>query len=162
MRAKGRQSLDIIVQQATVRDLERLYDIERECFTAEAFGREHIAFLLEEPDSVGLVARIDDEVVGFIIGLIHIVAGRTRAGHVYTLDVAIKHRRKGIGLRLLKDLEEKFIEKGARASYLETRVDNLAARELYSKLGYSEVERLEDYYQKGAHGIRMRKLLKAL
>lgn len=162
MRAKGRQSLDIIVQQATVRDLERLYDIERECFTAEAFGREHIAFLLEEPDSVGLVARMDDEVVGFIIGLIHIVAGRTRAGHVYTLDVAIKHRRKGIGLRLLKDLEEKFIEKGARASYLETRVDNLAARELYSKLGYSEVERLEDYYQKGAHGIRMRKLLKAL
>lgn len=150
------------MQQATVRDLERLYDIERECFTAEAFGREHIAFLLEAPDSLGLVARIDDEVVGFIIGLIHVAADGTRAGHVYTLDVAIKHRRKGIGLRLLKDLEEKFIEKGARASYLETRVDNLAARELYSKLGYSEVERLEDYYQNGAHGIRMRKLLEAL
>jgi ribosomal protein S18 acetylase RimI-like enzyme len=153
--------LDITVQQATVRDLERLYDIERECFTAEAFSKEHIAFLLEEPDSVGLVARINDEVVGFIIGLIHFAANGTRAGHVYTLDVAMKHRRKGIGLRLLKDLEEKFIEKGAKASYLETRMDNLAARELYHKQGYLEVEKLEDYYQKGAHGIRMKKLLAA-
>jgi len=154
--------LDITVQPATVRDLERLYEIERECFTAEAFGKEHIAFLLEEPDSVGLVARINDEVVGFIIGLIRFAANGTNAGHVYTLDVAMKHRRRGIGLRLLKDLEEKFIEKGSRASYLETRTDNLAARELYHKQGYSEVERLEDYYQKGAHGIRMKKLLEAL
>ena len=153
--------MSITVQQATMNDLEILYQIERECFTIEAFSKEHIALLLEDPNSIGLVAQINGEVVGFIIGLIHSAINGTKVGHVYTLDVATKHRRKGVGLRLLKDLERKFVEKGVKTCYLEARIDNVAARELYHKHGYLEVERLEDYYYKGVHGVRLKKVLGA-
>lgn len=142
-------------------DLEILYQIERECFTIEAFSKKHIALLLEDRNSVGLVAQIDGEVAGFIIGLIHSVIDGTKVGHVYTLDVAIKHRRKGVGMRLLKDLERILINRGVKTCYLEARTDNVAARELYHKHGYLEVEKLEDYYYKGVHGVRLKKVLGA-
>ncbi len=149
--------MSITVQKAMIDDLETLHRIERECFTAEAFSKQHIAHLLEDRNTVSLVARINSEIAGFIIGFIHCRDKMIR-GHIYTIDVAIKYRRRGIGLKLLKKLERIFLERGVRTCYLETRVDNLAARELYRRQGYVEVEKLEHFYR-GVHGIRLQKEL---
>lgn len=151
-------SLSITIHQATVDDLEALYRIERECFTIEAFTKEHIAYFLESSNAVSLIAQVNDEIAGFIIGLIHDY-GKTRTGHVYTIDVAVKYRRMGVGVRLLEELEQIFIRRRVTLCYLEARLDNVAARELYRKHGYTEVERLKDYYSKGAHGVRLVKKL---
>jgi len=132
--------------------LEKLCEIERECFTVEAFTKEQIRFLLDDQNAVGLIALLDDEVAGFIIGLIH-HHNKTRTGHICTIDVAVKYRRKGVGLKLLSELEKVFVKMGVKTCYLEARVDNVAARELYRKQGYVEVERLEDYYHVGVHGV---------
>jgi len=150
--------LPITIQQATVNDLETLYKIERECFTIEAFTKTEIAYLLEAPNAISLIARVDDEIAGFTIGLIHNY-DKVRAGHVYTIDVAIRHRRRGVGLRLLKELEQIFIKRGVKICYLEARFDNVAAQELYRKHGYAEARTLRDYYSRGAHGIRLVKRL---
>lgn len=150
--------MPINIQQATVDDLETLYKIERECFTIEAFTKTEIAYLLEAPNAVSLIARVDDKIVGFTIGLIH-GYDKIRTGHVYTIDVATKHRRRGVGLRLLKELEQIFIKRGVKICYLEARLDNVAARELYRKHGYAEAGRLRDYYSRGTHGIRLAKKL---
>jgi len=96
--------------------LETLYKIERECFTLEAFTKQHIAFLLETPRNIRLAAWENNEIAGFIIGLIQNF-DQTIIGRVYTLDVAVKHRRKGIGLKLLNELEQVFIEKGVKNCY---------------------------------------------
>jgi len=149
------------IEQAKLNDLDTLYRIERECFTSEAFTREHIAYLLESPNAVSLVAKANHEILGFIVGMIENYGyGRVLVGHVYTIDVALKHRRAGVGLRLLDELEHVFLEKGAKTSYLEVRIDNKAARELYRKKGYTELEPLENFYAKGRHGLRMKKELK--
>ena len=144
--------MSIITRRATVNDLEKLCEIERECFTVEAFTKEQIRFLLDDQNAVGLIALLDDEVAGFIIGLIH-HHNKTRTGHICTIDVAVKYRRKGVGLKLLSELEKVFVKMGVKTCYLEARVDNVAARELYRKQGYVEVERLEDYYHVGVHGV---------
>jgi len=138
--------------------LETLYKIERECFTLEAFTKQHIAFLLETPRNIRLAAWENNEIAGFIIGLIQNF-DQTIIGRVYTLDVAVKHRRKGIGLKLLNELEQVFIEKGVKNCYLEARTDNVAARELYRKHAYTEVKQLKDYYSRGVHGVLLVKKL---
>jgi len=148
----------IRVKLASKEDLEVLHKIERECFTFEAFTKEQIAFLLENPSSVGLVALVGCEIAGFIIGVIYKM-GEEKVGHVVTLDVATKHRRKGVGLRLLRDLERKLKERGVGCCYLEVRVDNKAAQRLYQALGYEQVRRLKNYYGRGVHGIQLRKLI---
>ena len=150
--------MPITVRRATINDLETLFEIERECFTSEAFTKQHMAFLLEIPHNIRLAAWKNNEIAGFIIGLIQNF-NETKIGRVYTLDVAVKHRRKGIGLKLLNELEQVFIEKGVENCYLETRTDNVAARELYRKQGYTEVKQLKDYYSKGIHGVLLVKKL---
>ena len=149
--------MSITIQRATINSLEALYQIERECFTAEAFSKEHIAYLLENSNAVSLVAKINNAIAGFVIGLIHRHDEKI-TGRVYTLDVAVKYRRKGVGLKLLDEIERNFAERGAKICRLEARRDNVAALELYRKNGYVEVKELKDYYE-GAHGVRLEKKL---
>jgi len=151
--------MSIDLQRATINDLETLYQIERECFTTEAFSTQHLAYLLENPNAVSLVAQINNAVAGFIIGLILRHDERIIA-RIYTLDVAVKYRRKGLGLRLLDEIERIFVKRGVKICYLEVRKDNVTALELYRRHGYVEVEELKDYYT-GAHGVRLKKKLAA-
>jgi len=146
------------VRQATTDDLETLCNIERECFTIEAFTKEQLEYLLENPKGISLLAQIDDEIAGFIVGVIYNYS-IMRTGHVYTIDVLIKHRRKGVGLRLLRELEQRFVENGVEICYLETGRENVAALELYRKHGYTELNILKDFYSDEVDGIRLMKKL---
>ena len=146
-------------EPAEEKAIEELLRIERECFTAEAYSREHIRRLLKSPSAVALLARMDGDVAGFVIGLVE--RRRTaKIGHVVTIDVAAKYRQMGVGLMLLKEIENAFLKKSVEAVYLEVRADNQAARRLYRKQGYEEAIQLDDYYSAGVHGLRLVKDLK--
>lgn len=150
--------MSIAIKQAKIKDLDSIYRIERECFTYEAYTKEHIAILLKNPNVTGLLAKINGEIAGFIIGGIENF-DKAKVGRIYTIDVALKHRRIGVGQKLLSELEQTFLKKGAKISCLEVRADNKAARELYHKQGYTELKSVKDYYAKGIHGIRLMKKL---
>ena len=62
-------------------------------------------------------------------------------------------------MKLLREVEKEFQNMGVGVCYLEVRAGNTAAKKLYQKLGYREVEVLEDYYYRGGHGIRLEKAL---
>jgi len=150
--------LSITIRRASLKDLDTLCEIEKECFTSEAFTREQIGYLLRAPMGVGLVAEINHEIVGFIIGLIQ-GYGSAKIGHIWTVDVLTKNRRRGVASRLLDDLEQIFMKRGVQTSHLEVRADNLAAQELYRKHGYMDVGVLKNYYGRGIHGIQLKKNL---
>ncbi len=150
--------MSIITSDATINDLDALYNLEKECFTLEAFTKELIATLLQKPDSVSLLAKKKGKIVGFAIALIHHRKNRT-IGHIFTIDVATRARKGGVGLALMKNIEQKLTEKGAKSCYLEVRVDNTAGRSLYKKLGYSETGVVEDFYYSGGDCVVMRKNL---
>ena len=152
--------MSITIRRASLKDLDILCEIERECFPSEAFTQEQIGYLLRAPMGVSLIAEIDHETVGFIIGLIQ-GYGNARVGHIFTLDVLTRHRRRGVASRLLNDLERIFRERGVQTSHLEVRADNLAAQELYRKHGYTDVGVLKNYYGRGIHGVQLKKNLTA-
>jgi len=145
------------IEKASIEHLDRLCEIEMKCFETEAFTKQQIAYLLTDSNSVILVSRVKGEIVGFIIGKIY-MDKKTSAGQILTIDVSPKHRRKGIGQRLLQEIERTFKDKGVKICYLEVRENNFVALSLYQKLGYKKVGRLENYYG-NAHGIRLRKAL---
>ncbi|MCD6240686.1 ribosomal protein S18-alanine N-acetyltransferase [Candidatus Bathyarchaeota archaeon] len=153
-----RNMRNIEIKQASTADLQILYKIERECFSSEAFSMEELSFLIKNPNSISLIAKIDKEIAGFIIGLIYDTKSG-KIGHILTLDVAKKYRRKGVARKLMEKLEGKFREKTVKECFLEVRIDNEAAKRLYRKLGYTEIACLKDYYGNGVHGIRLKKVL---
>lgn len=145
------------IEKASIEHLDRLYEIEMKCFETEAFTKQQIAYLITDSNSVILVSRVKDEVVGFVIGKTY-MDKKPAAGQILTIDVSPKHRRKGIGQRLLHEIEKTLKDKGVKICYLEVRENNFVALSLYQKLGYKRVGRLENYYG-NAHGIRLRKAL---
>ncbi len=52
--------------------MDRLHEIERECFKLEAFSKQQLFHLLVDYNSIGLIAKADDKIAGFIIGMIRI------------------------------------------------------------------------------------------
>lgn len=143
------------IESASIRHLDRLYTIEKECFDKEAFTKQQIASLLSDYNSISLIAKINSEIVGFIIGMVY-YERNTPVGHILTIDVALTYRKRGIAQKLLQEIEKIFREKGLRAVHLEVREDNIAALRLYQKLGYKKIAKLENYYG-NAHGIYLKK-----
>jgi ribosomal-protein-alanine N-acetyltransferase len=139
------------IEDASISHLDRLYEIERECFEKEAFAKKQIARLLTEYDSISLVAKQNDKIEGFIITTIN-VGRKTMNGHILTLDVSPNHRREGIGQRLLQEIEEILKRKNVETCHLEVREDNTSAIGLYEKMGYRKIGKLENYYGK-ANGL---------
>jgi len=149
--------MEIKVEDASVKFLDKIYEIEKQCFQREAFTKQQIAYLLTDYNAIGLVARVNGEIAGFAIARVDI--GRnTSFGHILTVDVAPAYRRKGIAQKLLQEIETIFREKGIKECRLEVREDNVAALRLYQKLGYKKVGKLEKYYGK-AHGLYLQKTL---
>ena len=147
--------MEIIIEDANIRLLGELYEIEKQCFNEEAFSKQQISYLLEDYNAVSLLARIDKEIVGFIIGRVNLIRNRPE-GHIMTIDVAPNYRRKRIAQKLMSETEAVFKTKGAKECKLEVREDNIAALGLYMKLGYKKITWLEHYYGK-AHGFYLRK-----
>jgi ribosomal-protein-alanine acetyltransferase len=147
--------MEVKIEDASVRFLDKLYEIEKQCFEREAFTKQQIAYLLTDYNAIGLAARVNGEIAGFIIGRIDI--GRsTPFGHILTVDIEPSHRRKGIAQKLLREIEVIFKERGIKECRLEVREDNVAASNLYQKLGYRKVGKLEKYYG-DAHGLYLKK-----
>jgi ribosomal-protein-alanine acetyltransferase len=149
--------MKIKVEDASVRFLDKFYEIEKRCFEREAFTKQQIAYLLTNYNAIGLVARVNGEIAGFVIGRIDV--GRNMPfGHILTVDIEPSHRRKGIAQKLLREIEAIFTERGIKECRLEVREDNVAASNLYQKLGYKKVGKLEKYYG-DAHGLYLKKAL---
>ncbi len=148
----------IKIEKTTLKDLDALQNIEIECFGGQSYSRDQLICLLENPNAISLKAFSNHKIVGFIIGLIE-ASDNARLGHIYTIDVATVHRRAGIGLKLLEELEHIFSENGVKAVYLEVRADNKIAIDLYQKRGYTKIQPLSNYYAKGVMGFRMKKEL---
>ncbi len=149
--------MTIAVETASIRHLDRLCEIEKECFKEEAFSRQQIANLLGDYNSISLVAVENNRVLGFIIGALY-VERNALDGHVLTIDVSPSHQRKGVGLKLLREIEEIFVERNVKTCHLEVKEDNLKALRLYEKAGYKRTGRLKNYYGK-ADGLYLRKSL---
>ncbi len=149
----------VATRKAGIDDLEAIYRIELECFGHEAFAKTLFAYLLDSSESVNLVAEVGEEIVGFVIGSVERYSNQ-EVGHVLSLNVSEGYRRKGIGSRLLCELERILSEDGVEVCYLEVRADNVSALRLYQKQGFEIVENLEDYYSRGVHGLRLKRKLR--
>jgi ribosomal-protein-alanine N-acetyltransferase len=150
--------MEIEVESATIRMLRALCEIEQQCFQEEAFSKQQISYLLTDYNSVSLIARIEGNVAGFVIGRIERVR-RSACGHILTIDVVPPYRRNGIATRLMIEIEGFFKQKSAIECHLEVREGNFAALNLYEKLGYKKISRIDKYYGLD-HGLYLKKALK--
>jgi len=144
----------VILREYQRADFETLCEIDRRCFEqAIAYSASDMAAILGRRDSCTIVAQnTKGQVVGFIAAV-----RNGRRGHIITLDVLPRYRKRGLGKRLILRCEELLRQAGVEVVGLETAVGNRAAQALYQSLGYTRVKRLRRYYGNGEDAWVMKK-----
>ena len=100
-----------------------------------------------------VVAERDGEIVG--LGVFGMVAGSLGTGALYSILVAPRSRRAGIGERLLFQISADLASAGARMIIAEIPGDPLVMRfrALLLAHGFVEESRIDDYYSDGVPQI---------
>ena len=88
--------MEIKIETASMRLIDKLFQIEEQCFDEEAFTKQQISYLLTDYNTIALAANVNNDVTGFIITQLELDSDRLY-GHIITINVAAAYRRKGIG-----------------------------------------------------------------
>lgn len=83
----------------------------------------------------------ENKVIGY--GLLSVSASE---GHILKLAVKPSYYRQGLGTRMMKHLLNQAKRQAAESVYLEVRLSNQPAIELYHKLGFTQIGERKDYY----------------
>jgi len=137
-------------------DIEQLAQLERELFADDAWSQQTWWAELAGRPRRDYVAEVEGaEVLGY--------AGLDHGGDVadvMTIAVAPSARGRGLGRRLLDELETRARAGRAASVMLEVRADNAAAIGLYDRAGYTVVSTRRRYYQPGdIDALVIRKIL---
>lgn len=100
-----------------------------------------IVALAGDTGESGETGESGDTVAGYLVGWI--VADQV---HIANIAVAAGHRRRGAGNLMMNWLLEESVRRGCASSSLEVRESNLAARAMYTRLGYRAVAIRKAYY----------------
>jgi len=102
-----------------------------------------------------IVAEEDGEVVGYVMCRIETglpdfgLLGIAKKGHVISIAVLPENQRKGIGTALMKEAMAGMRGYKGKECYLEVRVSNTPAVNLYKKLGFESSKVVHGYYADG-------------
>jgi len=142
------------IVRATWRDVRALVQLDRRCFKPiDAYAWYEFLNLCVWPGLITLKALQDDRIVGFIAG-----DPRRQDGHTIIVTIAVDpdYQRRGIGERLLREVEARSVLPRLQ---LMVRKSNLPALHLYRKLNYAIVETWPRYYEDGEDAYVMEKTL---
>lgn len=95
---------------------------------------EEIQKKLQRDPDLFLVAEVDENIVGTIIG-----GFDGRRGMIYHLAVQADAREHGIGRMLLQEVENRLQAKGCKKCYLLVTVDNINAMKFYEHNDWREM-----------------------
>jgi len=146
----------IEIRQALLDDLDAIVKLECECFADDRVSRRALRNFLRAPHRPIIAAVIDGDLGGYAL-----IALRKRASiaRIYSIAVAERFARRGIGLALLRAAEKYALLNHRGSLRLEVRYDNAPAIALYEKFGFRQFGRHVDYYADGATALRYEKIL---
>jgi ribosomal-protein-alanine acetyltransferase len=131
------------VRQANSRDVEAIDELARQSAGAAAWTREQYAQIIDNSAYAVLVVEDTAErLFGFVIG--QFIVDELE---IQNIAVEPTSRERGLGSRLLFQLESVAGMHKASNLILEVRESNTAARKFYEKHGFREVGRRQKYYR---------------
>lgn len=152
------------IRPATIDDIDMVIAINIECLPEHYplnFWLEH----LEKWDDIFYVAELNNEIVGYVLSRVeeghsHFKSKHIKMGHIVSVAVRSRFRRKGIATYMIIALLEtlKFAY-SAEEAFLEVRTSNEPAIKLYEKLGFITIKKLSQYYLDGEDALLMAKAL---
>jgi len=153
--ATGPRQPLIEYRNAVEEDLLQVMNINRICLP-ENYSYSFFESIFRDYPKTFWVACADGRVGGYVMCKIERIFSKLetlrikKAGHVVSLAVMPDLRQRGVGSELMRrSLESMRKDYDCEESFLEVRVSNQAATNLYRKLGYVITDRQKGYYVDG-------------
>jgi len=128
-------------RKMTIHDVNEVYEIEKQSFTLawtkEAFEQE----MLKNEFAYYVLAETQERVVGYC-GMWLVMD----EAHITNIAISPKERGRKFGEALMREAIETAKAQGAKLMTLEARVSNIAALNLYKKLGFQNGGIRKGYY----------------
>lgn len=121
--------------------------LDEACF-AEGFRFDNRSMrsFAEATNAITVIAESSDGgIAGFVIVHVERVVGRVM-GYVVTLDVAQESRRRGVALRMIREVEKRTRMAGATWMELDVFTANEEAIHFYERVGYQIVGMWPGFY----------------
>lgn len=134
------RDLQLVIDDMMPRDLADIVKIEAETFT-DAWSEENFRTDMNNSGSVTLVARQGGKCVGYAVCL-----AIDEYGYIANIAVDSSCRSRGIGTKLLKELEHRLEKQNIRQMVLDVRMSNTRAIEFYKEHGFTILTRRVGFY----------------
>ncbi|MEO0215401.1 MAG: ribosomal protein S18-alanine N-acetyltransferase [candidate division WOR-3 bacterium] len=135
-------------------DIDEVYKLEHKLFP-NPWPKIFFENDLQRSDTIALVACNNTKLVGYALAN---CAGPEL--HITNIAVRQEYQRQGIARNLMKEVENIGKNRGCVYAYLEVRINNEAAINLYKKVGYKILYIRKNYYIDGTDAYVMGKELK--
>lgn len=142
---------DTTIQLATYKDaleIALLSKTEIEYGLGWRWTEEKVKGRIRDKTTNVVVAREGGILVGF-----GIMQYRNDNANLDLMAVKLEYRRKGVGTKIVKWLEEVAKTAGTFKVYVQTRDQNQEAQIFYSSLGYRLLDKVPGYYQQKEDGF---------
>ena len=145
-------------------DLDQVMHINFTCLP-ENYTPQFFLDLYNSFPNAFLVAAVRDKIAGYIMCRIEVGfpetggIGIVKKGHIVSLAVLPECRRMGVGEALTLKAMDAMSDYGAKECFLEVRVSNLPATNLYEKLGFRTAKKCSGYYSDGESALVMARKL---
>lgn len=142
----------VIFRRFELKDLDQVMEINRQTLP-ENYPERFFRTIYSELPSAFLICEVNGDIVGYTMarlekGLSHYsIFQRAKKGHTVSVAIKPEYRRKGLATQLLKRSMTAMIGHGATELFLEVRVSNTAAVNLYKSLGYEILKEIRHYYR---------------
>lgn len=147
---RRRERAEINLRPMEFKDLEEIFKIEQDVFP-EPWDQDTFYLTFISKEYLTIVGTLDGKVVSYMIG-----CPEEEKFHLMNIAVAREHFRKNYGTKmlnyLLKELES---SEGIKSCYLEHRIGNKAAFELYKSFGFRVAKIRPGYYGNGDDAVVM-------
>lgn len=138
----------VIIRRMTIDDLPVVYHIGEQLFTSReapllyrTWDEYEIVDVFNTDPELCLVAELNGEVVGFIIGTTIEKPGTAwKYGYVTWIGVKKAYQKMSVGSKLYKSLEKKMREIGVRMMIVDTEESNREAISFFRRVGFNEAK----------------------
>lgn len=133
-------------------DVRQAAEMERAYF-GEPWSEQGFLEALEAPHTLFLTAVLGEKLVGYCGIYLSL-----DEGEITNVAVLREYRGRGIGRRLLEELQRRTRILGVNTLFLEVRVSNESAVRLYESCGFTEIGFRRNFYRNPVEDAKLMKL----
>lgn len=133
-----------MIRKMTENDIDQVVEIENQCFS-DPWSYQGFIDTILNPQALCLVyvEEPTEKVLGYAF-----IYKALDEGEIVNVAVSQQGRRQGIGFTLVENLIQNGLAMGIEQFYLEVRISNRSAKQLYEKLGFKQIGIRKGMYER--------------